>query len=144
MKLGRIVLCTLMMFFLSARGSQPSNREIIINGETFYVEIARTEAERARGLMYRKTLNERQGMLFVFELEQPLSFWMSNTYLPLSLAFLSNSGEILEIVDMQPLSRTTVQSRFPSKYALELLQGSFRQVGAKVGDYIILPARLRM
>ena len=89
--------------------------------------------------MYRLRIGDREGMIFVFERDQRLWFWMENTYLPLSIAFLSKTGEILEIVDLQPLSTKLVRSKFLSRYALELPLGSYKAIGAREGDYVTLP-----
>jgi uncharacterized membrane protein (UPF0127 family) len=106
------------------------------------VELARSDQEQQKGLMFRKTMPADQGMLFVFEKEQRLGFWMKNTYLPLSIAFLNSEFEIVDIQDMMPLDENTHVSLSPALYALEMNQGWFRQhkieVGAKLE--IRLPA----
>ncbi|TCJ13049.1 DUF192 domain-containing protein [Rubrobacter taiwanensis] len=103
------------------------------------VEIASTPAERSRGLMGRTALAEDAGMLFVFEREQTLSFWMKDTLIPLSIAFISAEGEIVDIQDMQPLDETPHRSARPARYALEVNQGFFEERGVKVGDAVKLP-----
>lgn len=91
------------------------------------VEIAETNESRAKGLMFRKKLNENYGMLFVFNREEKLNFWMKNTYIPLSIAYINKSGIITEILDMQPLDTTvTYPSQKPSKYALEVSKDWFK------------------
>ena len=102
-------------------------------------EIARTEEERSRGLMNRDRLNDGEGMLFVFERDQMLSFWMKNTRIPLSIAFIASDGTIVEIKDMQPHSLKAVQSSRSVRYALETPQGWFSRVGAVPGDMVKLP-----
>lgn len=106
------------------------------------VELARSDQEQQKGLMFRKSMPADQGMLFVFEKEQRLGFWMKNTYLPLSIAFLNSEFEIVDIQDMMPLDENTHVSVSPALYALEMNQGWFRQhkieVGAKLE--IRLPA----
>lgn len=106
------------------------------------VELARSDQEQQRGLMYRKTMPADQGMLFVFEKAQRLGFWMKNTYLPLSIAFLNADFKIVDIQDMMPLDENTHVSLSPALYALEMNQGWFRKhsvvVGAKLE--IRLPA----
>ncbi|MDR2068621.1 MAG: DUF192 domain-containing protein [Spirochaetaceae bacterium] len=101
-------------------------------------EIARTEAERARGLMHRTALPDGEGMLFVFERDQILSFWMKDTLIPLSIAFISYDGRILEIYDMQPRDLRSVHSVRSVRYALEVPQGWFERTGIKVGDRLNL------
>ncbi|MDR0410599.1 MAG: DUF192 domain-containing protein [Treponema sp.] len=102
------------------------------------VEVAETAEERSRGLMFRKSLTDGKGMLFVFERDQLLSFWMKNTYIPLSIAFIAGDGHILEIHDMEPLSLASVQSSRSCRYALEAPLGWFERMGIAVGDTVIL------
>ena len=110
-------------------------------GETvrLQVEIADTDAERQRGLMERTALGENRGMLFVFEDEQTLSFWMKNTMIPLSVAYIDSEGRIVDIQDMQPLDETSHPSAEPARYALEVNQGFFEEHGVEVGDTAELP-----
>ena len=77
-------------------------------------------------------------MLFVFSKDQVLSFWMRNTYLPLSIAYLDASGEIVDIQDMQPLDETAHPSAKPARYALEVNQGWFKRHSVLVGQQIRL------
>lgn len=106
------------------------------------VEIASTEQEREKGLMGRTTLAEDHGMLFVFGREQPLDFWMKDTLIPLSIAFIDSSGRIVDIQDMQPLDETLHRSAEPARYALEVNQGFFSDNGIEVGNKVILPAAI--
>ena len=100
------------------------------------VEIARTDEERSKGLMYRKQLPDGNGMLFVFDRDQQLSFWMKNTVIPLSIAFIASDGSIVEIKDMQPHDLSSVQSSRSVRYALEVPQGWFGRVNVKPGDVV--------
>jgi uncharacterized membrane protein (UPF0127 family) len=106
------------------------------------VEIADTDAERQRGLMGRTALPEDRGMLFVFGGEQVLSFWMKDTHIPLSIAFMDSEGRIVDIQDMKPLDDDPPHyvSAEPARYALEVNQGFFEERGIKVGDRAELPA----
>ena len=99
-------------------------------------ELAVTDEERARGLMHRTNLPEGEGMLFVFDRDQRLSFWMKNTVIPLSIAFISSDGRITEIRDMRPLDLTPVVSVRSVRYALEVPQGWFARVGVGPGDVV--------
>ncbi len=105
------------------------------------VEIADEASEQARGLMYRTALAENQGMLFVFPREERLSFWMKNTLIPLSVAFMDSEGRIVDIQDMKPLDDDppSYVSAEPARYALEVNQGFFEERGVKVGDRAELP-----
>jgi uncharacterized membrane protein (UPF0127 family) len=105
------------------------------------VEIADDDFERARGLMYRTALAENRGMLFVYEVEQKLSFWMKNTHIPLSIAFMDAKGRIVDIQDMEPLDDDppSYVSAEPARYALEVNRGFFEERGVEVGDRAVLP-----
>jgi hypothetical protein len=116
---------------------------VTVGSDVFTVEVARTDEERARGLMHRRSLGDRDGMLFVFEADQHLAFWMKDTRVPLSIAFLSSEGRILQIEDLEPLSQKAVKSRLSARYALELPRGAFAEVGAAEGDTVVLPAGFR-
>ena len=116
---------------------------VTVGSDVFTVEVARTDEERARGLMHRRSLGDRDGMLFVFEADQHLAFWMKDTRVPLSIAFLSSEGRILQIEDMEPLSQKAVRSRQSARYALELPRGAFTEVGAAEGDTVVLPDGFR-
>jgi uncharacterized protein len=127
-------------------GNAPDLRAVTIDasaGEEVVVrvEIADTDAERQRGLMGRTALAEDQGMLFVFGGEQELSFWMKNTLIPLSIAFMDSEGRIVDIQDMKPLDDDPPHyvSAEPARYALEVNQGFFEERGIKVGDRAELP-----
>jgi len=100
------------------------------------VEVARTDEERAKGLMFRKDLPDGQGMLFIFDRDQQLSFWMKNTLIPLSIAFIASDGHIIEIKDMQPNDLNSVKSSRSVRYALEVPQGWFGRVNVKAGDIV--------
>ena len=103
------------------------------------VEIADDPTERQRGLMERTALAENAGMLFVFNREQQLSFFMRNTLIPLSIAYIDGGGRIVDIQDMQPLDETPHPSTEPAKYALEVNRGFFVARGIHVGDKVELP-----
>jgi uncharacterized membrane protein (UPF0127 family) len=101
-------------------------------------EMARTEEERAAGLMHRKKLPDGEGMLFIFDRDRILSFWMKDTLIPLSIAFIGYNGRILEIRDMRPRDLSTVRSGRAARYALEVPQGWFEREGLYAGDRLIL------
>lgn len=103
------------------------------------VELATTASQREVGLMFRKSLPEGRGMLFVFEADQVLRFWMKNTSLPLSIAYLSSDGTIREIHDLEPESLASVNSERSVRFALEVPRGWFERVGLKVGDRFAIP-----
>jgi uncharacterized membrane protein (UPF0127 family) len=99
-------------------------------------ELARTAARRSQGLMNRRSLQDGRGMLFVFDRDQILSFWMKDTLIPLSIAFIASDGRILEIRDMEPLDLTSVSSSRSARYALEVPQGWFGRAGVRIGDVL--------
>jgi hypothetical protein len=108
-------------------------QEITINTSegriNIMAEIARTDEQRQRGLMFREEVKDGEGMLFIFEHDQLLSFWMKNTLVPLSIAYIAHNGMIMEIFDMEPGDLTPVHSNFPVRYALEVPQNWFSRVG---------------
>ena len=105
------------------------------------VEVADDIFEQARGLMDRTTLGVNRGMLFVYPEERELSFWMKNTLIPLSIAFIDSERRIIDIQDMEPLDDEPpgYVSAEPAQYALEVNQGFFGERGVKVGDRVELP-----
>src|SRR5690348_6836692 len=106
----------------------------------FAVEIAETDASREKGLMFRKSLPEGQGMLFDFHQEQPVSFWMKNTYIPLDMIFISADGRILRIAEnAEPLSERMIPSGAPVLAVLEVIGGTARRLGIATGDRVAHP-----
>ena len=96
-------------------------------------EVAADYSSRGRGLMHRKSLGPNAGMLFIFDGPATHCMWMKNTYIPLSVAFLDDQGEIINIADMQPHSEQSHCAARPALYALEMAQGWFAQRGVKPG-----------
>ena len=99
-------------------------------------EVANTEATRRDGLMFRKELPGNDGMLFVFEQPDVQCFWMRNTVLPLSIAFIADDGTVVNIEDMAPQTDAAHCSKKPVRYALEMAQGWFDGHGIKAGRKI--------
>jgi len=138
-KFFRILLITALFLAAAPVNSRSGNYEIFIVNSTkkktpLNIEIAETQAERERGLMFRTRLPENSGMLFVFDMERHLSFWMKNTYIPLDIAYISSKGVINEIHTMKPLDYTvTYPSSKPAKYALEVNAGWFKKNRIKPG-----------
>ncbi|MDN3922044.1 DUF192 domain-containing protein [Pelomonas sp. PFR6] len=96
-------------------------------------EVAQTQEQRAIGLMHRPSMPTNAGMLFVFEDAGQQCFWMKNTLLPLSIAFIADDGSIVNITDMQPQSLDSHCSAKPVRYVLEMNQGWFAKRGIKAG-----------
>lgn len=108
-----------------------------ITGQTLQTEVALSPESQQRGLMFRDSLPEDHAMLFVFEAPRQASFWMRNTRIPLSIAYLDAGGAILEIHDMQPFDETSVRSSSQQvAFALEVNQGWFRRHGVIPGDLV--------
>ena len=131
-----IIFITNNVFAEDVKKSNRYNNEISINDTKIYVEIAEGEYTRSIGLMYRQSMPDSCGMLFVFEEAEVLSFWMKNTYIPLSIAYIDDAGYIVSIKDMIPHDETSVSSDYPALYALETNKGWFDKKDIKVGDKI--------
>lgn len=102
-------------------------------------ELAESETEKRRGLMHRKSLEKNSGMLFVFRHEQYLNFWMKDTHVPLSIAYIGENGTIVDIQDMRPLDTSvTYPSRYPARYALEVNRGWFAEKDVTPGARVEL------
>jgi hypothetical protein len=103
------------------------------------VEVPRTYDEFSRGLMFRESLPEDRGMLFVFGEDTQTGFWMKDTSIALSIAFIEEDGTILDIQEMEPLSTDVHQPPGSYRYALEVNQGWFRRHGFGPGDRVEVP-----
>jgi uncharacterized protein len=122
-----------------ARAGDAQIVEIATKGgvRVFSVELAANDADRARGLMYRKELPEAQGMLFDFEREQPVAMWMRNTYIPLDMIFIRGDGRILRIAERtEPLSERIIPSGGPVRAVLEVAGGAAKKLGIEPGDRV--------
>jgi uncharacterized membrane protein (UPF0127 family) len=106
----------------------------------FEVDLATNDAERARGLMFRKQLGPYEGMLFDFYQEMPVSFWMKNTLIPLDMVFIAADGTVKHVhANAVPLSTDSVSSRYPVRGVLEINGGSAALLGIKPGDTVKHP-----
>jgi uncharacterized membrane protein (UPF0127 family) len=92
-------------------------------------QVASTPEQRAIGLMFRKDMRANEGMLFIFERAQMQCFWMQNTYIPLTAAFIADDGTIVNTVDMQPLTTNSHCSNRPVRYVLEVHRGWLAEHG---------------
>ncbi len=100
-------------------------------------EVADQPETRKTGMMFRTEMGENEGMLFVMDKPGPASFWMKNTLIPLSIAYINQTGMILEIYEMQPEDETAIQSRFSTiVYALGMPGGWFQRQGIQPGSRI--------
>jgi uncharacterized membrane protein (UPF0127 family) len=106
----------------------------------FSVEVMRDDNQRARGLMYRRSMPGDRGMLFDFKREEPVSMWMKNTYLPLDMVFIDRTGRVVNVAEnTEPLSERIIPSGAPVLAVLELNAGTARRIGLKVGDRLQHP-----
>ena len=106
----------------------------------FLVEIVDNDADRAKGLMYRRELPEGRGMLFDFHRDQEVSFWMQNTYISLDMIFIRGDGQILRIEENTvPLSTRMIPSRGAVRAVLEVIGGTSRKLGIAPGDRVASP-----
>ncbi|MBS0325566.1 MAG: DUF192 domain-containing protein [Proteobacteria bacterium] len=109
---------------------------LAIRGQRLVTEVAATPSQREIGLMNRFSLQPDHGMLFVFDAAQPLAFWMKNTFIPLSVAFVDAGGRILNVESMAPQDLATHWSQGPALYAIEMRQGWFLDHGIGAGDRV--------
>ncbi|WP_438646661.1 DUF192 domain-containing protein [Salinarimonas soli] len=112
----------------------------IVSGDKrhpFQVEVARNDAERAQGLMFRRTMAADRGMLFDFQKVQPISMWMRNTYISLDMLFIRPDGTVARIAEnAEPLSERTIPSGEPVLAVLEVNAGTAKRLGLKPGDRV--------
>ena len=137
-----IILFVLFPTFLGCSNHSPiSNKktyEVKINEKTSHAEVAFTQKGRTIGLMFRDKLDNDHGMLFIYPQEKSLSFWMKNTKIPLSIAFINSEEIITQIDSMTPYSLRSHTSKENVKYALEMEQGWFKKNGIRVGSKVSL------
>jgi uncharacterized protein len=147
--IGVIVVTLAILLASSCQNQQQESEPMLptttmqIGDKTFTLEIADTEELRQRGLMYRDSMPADHGMIFVFEEEDHLSFYMRNTRIPLDIIYLDRSGKVVSIHPMKPHDLTSVRSGKPAQYAIELNRGAAADVGVKVGDVLKLPLAVR-
>ncbi len=132
-----IVKIILFLFFYCDLFSH--KYEIYVDDHQILVELAITSEQRQKGLMFRTSLPENEGMLFVFPEEAIQNFWMKNTPIPLDVAFFDEEGYLIEYQSMEPNSETIHQSSEPAKYALEMNQGWFKKRNIKRYAKLKLP-----
>jgi uncharacterized protein len=130
------------IFVLLSCDKNPKKIELVINNKVFSVEVARTNEEMSLGLMFRKHLGEYEGMIFVYTEYVRGAFWMRNTEIPLSIAFITKEGRIVDIRDMVPFSEEPIAPPEAYVYALEVNKGAFSKLGIKVGDFLKIPSGL--
>jgi uncharacterized protein len=128
-----IIFCALLLGCVSKK---LPNIIAEINNKNYSFEVAANSEARKTGLMFRKKLAVNSGMLFVYNRELILNFYMKNTLIPLDIGFIDANYKIIDIQEMQPLDETTITSKGEAQYALEVNRGFFKKAGLKTGDKI--------
>jgi len=113
--------------------------DVPIGSRTFQLEVAKTPPDREKGLMERDSMPADHGMLFVFDKEEPLNFWMKNTRFSLDIIYLDHNDKVVSIHQMQKYDLTDVSSDFPAQFAIELNLGATNAAGIHVGDVVAIP-----
>jgi uncharacterized membrane protein (UPF0127 family) len=133
---GVLFILFLLWIIPIARSQTILKIPLYIGQREIWVEVAKTPEERSHGLMGRKYLGKDEGMLFIFKTEDRHGFWMKDTFIPLSIAFIEKNGRIVWITDMKPLTLDSHVPPQPILYALEMNKGWFSSRGIKVGDVV--------
>jgi len=144
----RVLLIAILIAFLLALAQgvvwakdpqAPRLKQILVGKTPLWVEVADTLEKQERGLMFRRSMPENEGMLFVYREPIEMSFWMRNTFLPLDIAFVGADGRILNIHQARPLDDSVLyRSAGAAKYVIETNQGWFARHGIGPGDRIAL------
>jgi len=141
--LAALRLAIALVLLSAAAACSADNRAVLHTAKgdfTFTVEIADTEAQRAKGLMFRTALAPDAGMLFDYHREQEAAFWMQNTLIPLDMVFISADGIVKTIhVNARPMDTTSIPSEVPVRFVLEIAGGRSVEIGLKVGDRLEHP-----
>ena len=131
----------LFLFLLSSKALSSVDKQcnsISIEKENLCVELAISQREKSKGLMYRKDLSNTDGMLFIWKNEDKRCMWMKNTYIPLDLGFFREDLTLIEVRDLSPRSLESVCSSEPAKYALELPKGWFSSHNIKNNSKLVI------
>lgn len=144
-RLAALLAALLFGWPAAAEDAAAIREELIVTTQAgpqkFQVEIADDPRERSRGLMFRREMAKDHGMLFDFGIEEPASFWMENTYLPLDMIFIRADGTVESIAERTtPLSRRGVPSKGPVRYVLEINGGLSDELNIRPGDKVSGPA----
>jgi len=138
-RFNAILVCAAaaMSFAAAAQESPQMNLPRVTLGAGMYqidAQVAQTSDQRTTGLMFRKEMPQHEGMLFVFEQPSGLCFWMKNTLLPLTAAFVADDGTIVNLADMKPQTTDSHCAAKPVRFVLEMNQGWFAKRGMKAGS----------
>jgi len=142
-KLTQLMICQMVFWcfwivpttLYAQQGPQPRLSTIELSAHMYIIqaEVARTDQEKSQGLMYRQSMGDHEGMLFIYDRLETRCFWMRNTLIPLSIAFISDDGTIINIRDMEPETEKPHCSNRPVRFALEMNQGWFKKRGMQPG-----------
>ncbi len=125
------------LFVVRFKNAQGHTAEVMTTPE-FKLEVARSEVERKKGLMYRKSMQEKHGMLFVYPEEKPLSFWMKNTYIPLDMIFIDSRDKVVGLIENVPVLNEVIRKiEKPTRFAIELNAGEAKKYGIVLGSEVI-------
>jgi len=133
---AQVAIFWTLNYSVTGYASAPQQVSLTINGHKIVASVARTNAQREKGLMNQQKLGKNEGMLFVFPRVEYHSMWMKNTPIPLDVAFINQNGSIINIANMAAMSLTTHTAQQPAKYTLEMNAGWFHHHGAKAGDIV--------
>ncbi len=130
-----------LLLVVAACANQPNAILKTAGGDfTFEIELADTLKTRADGLMFRNELASNAGMLFDFQEEREVSFWMRNTFIPLDMIFIAADGTVMSIhANARPQDETSIPSGFPVRFVLEIPGGRSAEIGLRVGDKMVHP-----
>lgn len=131
------ILLSILLLSVASCASHPPS--VALGGKVFQVELARSPSEHALGLMYRKSLDQDRGMLFIFDEDAPRSFWMKNTLIPLDMVFIAGDGRIVSIErDVMPCRSDPCPSVIggPARYVLEVAAN--QSVDVREGDLAVI------
>lgn len=147
MRLPAIIIISAASLLLTAGGCREETGtgivfgegEVLVGGKTITVDLALTGPQMEQGLKYRRRLPEDRGMLFIYSEPVQSPFWMKDTHIPLSIAFINREGRIISIQKMEPDNdRKNYHPPRPFLYALEMNQGWYERHNVKVGDSVII------
>ncbi|WP_414833455.1 DUF192 domain-containing protein [Afifella sp. YEN Y35] len=130
-----------LVLFAAGAVAQGATEQVTIKSakgtHTFDVELALTQQERSRGLMYRREVPRGTGMLFDFGSDRPITMWMKNTYVPLDMVFIGSDHKVQSIAkETTPLSETTIASERPVRFVLEVAGGTADRLHIRPGDQV--------
>jgi len=141
LRFARLLAVFGLVLLVAACANQPGLVLKTAEGDfTFEVELADTQQLRAQGLMFRQELADNKGMLFDFQEEREVAFWMRNTFIPLDMIFIAADGTVMNIHEnARPQDETSIPSGFPVRFVLEIPGGRSAQIGLKAGDKMLHP-----